>query len=212
MAISGAEKTRKLRQKRIAAGLCMSCGKRPPVIDNRRCDVCRASHSTDSKKRHDARRAAGLCYCGKLAVDGFKICEEHKEAALTRYDDKVVVGNCGRCGEPSDSSRCEKCGEIAAAANRKHRKKLRDQVFTHYGDKCVCCDETEPLFLTIDHINNDGAAHRRSMPNGRQATSERIYRWLRDNNFPDGFQILCMNCNLGKQRNGGTCPHAKLNV
>jgi hypothetical protein len=27
------------------------------------------------------------------------------------------------------------------------------------------------------------------------------------NGFPKGFQTLCMNCNWGKYRNGGQCPH-----
>jgi hypothetical protein len=25
--------------------------------------------------------------------------------------------------------------------------------------------------------------------------------------FPDGFQTLCFNCNVGKYKNGGVCPH-----
>jgi len=24
---------------------------------------------------------------------------------------------------------------------------------------------------------------------------------------PAGFQVLCFNCNIGKQLNDGTCPH-----
>ena len=28
--------------------------------------------------------------------------------------------------------------------------------------------------------------------------------------FPEGFQILCFNCNAGKHRNGGRCPHEQL--
>jgi hypothetical protein len=66
---------------------------------------------------------------------------------------------------------------------------------------------TETLFLTIDHINNDGAQHRR--PSGRRMKGEKLTRWLILNNFPEGFQILCWNCNCGKSRNGGICPHQK---
>jgi hypothetical protein len=25
--------------------------------------------------------------------------------------------------------------------------------------------------------------------------------------YPEGFQVLCMNCNWGRYRNGGVCPH-----
>lgn len=66
------------------------------------------------------------------------------------------------------------------------------------------------MFLSLDHVNNDGANHRRSLGyingNGKGASSK-IWKWLRDNSYPSGFQVLCMNCNHGKARNGGICPH-----
>jgi hypothetical protein len=91
-------------------------------------------------------------------------------------------------------------------------QKLRHEVIMAYGGyNCACCGETEPLFLSIDHVFNDGAKHRReiavtSKGNGKGASS-RTLQWLKQNGFPAGFQVLCMNCNMGKQRNGGICPH-----
>ncbi len=79
----------------------------------------------------------------------------------------------------------------------------RNIIIEAYGGSCSCCGENEPLFLEIDHINNDGKAHRNKIGNSSKAL---IY-WLIQNNFPDGFQILCSNCNQGKKRNGGICPH-----
>lgn len=79
-------------------------------------------------------------------------------------------------------------------------------VFSHYGRECACCGETEPLFLTMDHVNNDGARHRKTPG---QSSHNNIYGWLVRNGFPGGFQVLCMNCNQGKHRNGGICPHAQ---
>lgn len=83
--------------------------------------------------------------------------------------------------------------------------KLKKQVFEAYGDKCACCGESEPFFLSIDHVNNNGAEMRKNGDYGRSGTA--FYQYLRKNNFPDGFQVLCMNCNIGKHRNGGICPH-----
>jgi hypothetical protein len=99
---------------------------------------------------------------------------------------------------------------------RKCRKKAKLEVVQHYGGKCACCGETELLFLTMDHINNDGAKHRREMSDGKRTSSGRevgsqIYFWLRKNNFPTGFQILCWNCNCGRNLNGGVCPHRVVN-
>ena len=39
-----------------------------------------------------------------------------------------------------------------------------------------------------------GSAHREKLF-GRDAETCGICRWLRDNGFPEGFQILCLSCN-----------------
>jgi hypothetical protein len=83
---------------------------------------------------------------------------------------------------------------------------LKAKVFDHYGDFCKCCGETYHEFLTVDHINDDGAEHRRNVTG---TTS--IYRWLVSNDFPSGFQILCWNCNAAKHFRDG-CPHQRVNV
>lgn len=81
--------------------------------------------------------------------------------------------------------------------------KERDRVFSFYGKECSCCGESELLFLTVDHIANDGCEQRKA----KSSSYKRPYSWLIKNNFPAGFQTLCMNCNQGKHRNGGVCPH-----
>lgn len=81
---------------------------------------------------------------------------------------------------------------------------LRHKAIMHYGGyRCACCDESEPKFLTLDHVHNDGSAHRKEIGNRGAG----IFKWLRDNGYPAGFQVLCMNCNHGKALNGGICPH-----
>lgn len=90
------------------------------------------------------------------------------------------------------------------------RQMVRDEVFTAYGGyRCACCGETEPMFLTIDHINNDGADHRRELKTLIGGGGSAFFAWLRKNKFPTGFQVLCRNCNWGKHANGGICPHQK---
>lgn len=90
----------------------------------------------------------------------------------------------------------------ALKAQRDANKKLKDAAYAAYGGyRCSCCGETTEAFLSIDHVNNDGAEHR------RQVDRRKIYKWLAKNGYPEGFQVLCMNCNFGKARNGGICPH-----
>ena len=84
-------------------------------------------------------------------------------------------------------------------------RRLRDEVINKYGEVCACCGETRKEYLTIDHINGDGNKHRREIG---VTSSDDLYRWLRRNNYPEGFQVLCFNCNCGK-RNYSVCPHNK---
>lgn len=86
------------------------------------------------------------------------------------------------------------------------RRQLRRAALDHYGRICACCGEAEEIFLTIDHINNDGAAHRRAIGKGRAA---HIYRWLVKNGYPEGFQVLCYNCNVAKYLDPLGCPHQR---
>ena len=90
----------------------------------------------------------------------------------------------------------------------KYRKILKQKVFDHYGNKCNCpeCQENNPLFLTIDHVNNDGNKHM-GVNTKKRIAGEYLYRMIIKENFPDKYQILCMNCNFGKRMNKGICPH-----
>jgi hypothetical protein len=87
-------------------------------------------------------------------------------------------------------------------------KRLRREMLDAYGGRCACCGESEPKFLAIDHIHNDGASHRKEVGGG----GSQLYAWLKRNNFPkDRFQLLCHNCNLAKGFYG-ECPHAQDNL
>jgi hypothetical protein len=65
---------------------------------------------------------------------------------------------------------------------------------------CDCCGEGTYEFLSIDHVNGDGGAHRKQIGRGS------LYTWLKRNDWPSGFRVLCHNCNqaIGHY---GVCPH-----
>ena len=94
--------------------------------------------------------------------------------------------------------------EIVKRINKKYNNKIKIEVLKYYSSgniKCACCGETEIKFLAIDHINNNGKKDR--IKNGWGNT---FYRYLRKNNYPKGFQVLCHNCNIAKYMYG-CCPH-----
>ena len=112
---------------------------------------------------------------------------EHRKAALKWYRDHQQYVNIYK---------------------RERNARLRLIILAHYagGDpKCICCGESCVEFLTLDHINGNGSEHR------KQVHPNRMHEWIVRNNFPEGFRVLCMNCNwsIGLR---GYCPHQTRNL
>ena len=120
------------------------------------------------------------------------------------------------------ASWCKKCSDVASRKyQRNHleykreydrkrdrnaeKRKLRREVLVQYGGnppKCACCGESEYIFLCLDHVNNDGWYERNVL---KLEKRQILYR-ARKKYRPDRYQILCHNCNMGKQIKG-ECPH-----
>ena len=67
--------SKRRQQARHAAGLCIRCGKRPPVQGETTCGPCREARQAAERKQYTERRAAGLCTrCGGPAFDGLSRC------------------------------------------------------------------------------------------------------------------------------------------
>ncbi len=78
--------------------------------------------------------------------------------------------------------------------NVRYRRKIKAEVLTHYGKgKCACikCGFGDLRALSIDHINGGGRLHRQGAGIG---SGSAMYVWLKKNNYPSGFQTLCLNC------------------
>jgi len=87
-----------------------------------------------------------------------------------------------------------------------YRRKYKYDVVLYYSNGsmcCACCGEKHIEFLTVDHIYGDGAEHRRLF---KWVSGHSLYNWLRKNNYPPGYQILCWNCNCAKYYSR-VCPH-----
>ena len=87
---------------------------------------------------------------------------------------------------------------------REQRRVEKSKVLTHYSNGepvCACCGEKEVVFLSIDHINGRGGEKTRR-------SGWLLYRKLRQLGYPEGYRVLCHNCN---QAFGilGYCPHEK---
>lgn len=153
------------------------------------------------------RRKDGMCVrCKDKAIDGKAHCQRCKDTQGEYIKSRLADGLCIKCNTPAmpGNQRCEQC----AMANRKRRRafdaRVKKEVFERYGGfSCVCCGITEEVFLNIDHVKGGGSEHRKQpfCLKGRH-----FYRWLRKQDFPKGFQVLCFNCNFAKWKLG-KCPH-----
>ena len=96
-------------------------------------------------------------------------------------------------------SKRNKSGFCHKHSNRGTHKKFKTILYAELGNKCVCCGERDWMYLSVDHVANDGVELRK-----RRSAHTRINTLLhyhREN--PGSLQLLCMNCNHAKMRNGG---------
>jgi hypothetical protein len=147
--------------------------------------------------------AVGLCICGSKLRDGVTTCEKcaakNRRMMQNRVKRRLAASECRYCGTkvPKTTTWCDGC----KAKQKRRRRQLKIDALAAYGGPiCKCCGEIEFHFLCVDHIDGGGRQHRREIKTD-------MYEWLRKMRYPPGFQILCWNCNNGRQLNGGVCPH-----
>jgi hypothetical protein len=105
-----------------------------------------------------------------------------------------------------------KTGFVDNTVTMLHRN-FRDRIsaFSAYSKngviECACCHIDEFSFLSLDHVDGKGNTERALIFGNRLICGHHMYRELRRRGFPPGYQILCMNCQVGRRDNGGICPH-----
>ena len=94
---------------------------------------------------------------------------------------------------------CMNCNYKKYAVLKKYKtSQIKREVIKHYSNdtsKCRLCSESDLTVLTIDHINGNGSTHRKEI---KLTGGNYFYRWLKNAGYPEGYQILCFNCNLCK--------------
>lgn len=162
------------------------------------------------KIRSDATKNGMCLRCGKYPPKSGRkmcvVCTEKRlieaKAAWKKRRDKNPT-NCSNCfvhPRMGTGALCERCFRFKAI----ERLRLKNQVVAAYGGKCECCQEDILHLLTIDHINGIKNEQREQY----RTRGLTLWRRLRHDGYPpDGFQVLCMNCNWSKGV-FGLCPHS----
>jgi hypothetical protein len=83
--------------------------------------------------------------------------------------------------------------EKQKAKLKKQYWELRRLAIKAYGGKCVRCGFSDIRALQFDHVKGGGGQHRKTV------SIRMLMFWLKKNNYPDIFQLLCANCNSIKR-------------
>lgn len=175
-----------------AARLCTKCGaSKPPAEFYTGHSQCKACKREYQRSHYEANSET-------VRERSRQYREANRETVLVRQRERY---------EANRDARLE-YGRQYHEANRdarnegRHRRYEadREEVLAHYSPDtppcCACCSTTGNL--AIDHVNGGGGEHR------KEVGGARFYHWLITENFPSGYQVLCVPCNSSK-REGKRC-------
>lgn len=191
--------------------LCYNCGKDSVSgTGYKLCAKCRERYRDTRKGKQHCHIPGCISPIGASASRKKRYCEQHyaeflanQRSGFAKRREQGICVSCGRQPPVDGYTACQPCKDDSNRRGRQKRQLLKLRVIQHYGGACACCGESHIDFLTMDHINNNGKAHRRSF--GGQ--NDGVYRDL-VKRWPDDMQVLCYNCNSAKEY-FGMCPHER---
>jgi hypothetical protein len=160
----------------------------------------RNSHYYESHKTELTKKQRGYYLSHKPQVAEYRKEYDQRpecKAKIKEHDRVYYQLNRTKILEQCKKYRKEHKVETAMRA-AKEALQIKAEVLTYYGNgKCACvrCGYDDIRALSIDHINGDGAEHRRRVIG---MTGRKMYTWLKRNNYPSGYQCLCLNCQFLK--------------
>lgn len=193
-------------------GPCQRCGSSSTAIEKsgyahwhrgQEGTICRRCYN----REHEAKEKDGLCSrCGKTKTKQHwhnmpegKICQK---CYKTDYQKIQRGGNCPICGTTKSNSWaitidgriCGKC------KSKRSVREIKRMTLHHYSKgliKCANCGYNKNInALELDHIQGKGNLDRKLKgKDGGWA----FYRILIKSSYPEGYQVLCSNCNRIKQ-------------
>lgn len=150
-------------------------GKYPPLPTPRLCKDCGRLLDKSNFKRQN--RGKTCIDCNRLRMRNWVVSNR----------DSVIIS----------TKRYQSTSKFRDNQNRWARLKRRNrkhEVINHYSNgtnMCESCGFCDIRALTIDHVDGGGCKHRRDIG---ITSGWGFYKWLIDNGFPEGFQVLCANC------------------
>lgn len=160
------------------------------------CNCCGESNTSKLTIDHKLKDGNILRKTNKHTETGYpfysRLIKEHFPSSY-----RILCWNCnlshGKLGYCPHKSNSQYKDIESLPKSTAYRRKLRLIVFDGYGNKCTKCNEVLLEFLSIAHLNNDGAAERKDGLYGYK-----FYKYIIENKFPDIYTLLCHNCNASE--------------
>lgn len=158
-------------------------------VPTKKCGRCQRMLPLHEFGPNRANRTHGLqCYCKQC-------CKDNRLSWYWNLPDRLAWRR----------ARIKK-EQVAADQRRRQQRywQLRLEMIEAYGGCCSCCRETNPEFLTLEHLRGGGRADIRKFHK-----APCLYRDLKRRGWPqDDYTCLCFNCNSAKGH-FGVCPHER---
>lgn len=125
---------------------------------------------------------------------------------------RILCHNCNRFSKREDRTFAKEFGPMVFPpfiSGNRQAWAAKTACVRHYGGedpRCACCRLSNFDCMTVDHLNGGGRKHREGL--GSFGIGGRFHVWLLRQGLPDGYRILCFNCNFGAGAYG-ECPHVR---
>ncbi len=177
------------------SGACVNCGK--PTTSGKRCDRCKKTGKASRERATKRRKESGQCVaCSNPAKENCTLCQgcidKRSKVSSDHYHRRREQGLCSYCSDLPAPGQTMCKFHLRQARDYRFRTKM-EALDQYGGPACTSCGMAEADVLEIDHIDGGGRKHRREVSGGRGGHT--FYQWLKRNDYPAGFRVLCPTCN-----------------
>jgi hypothetical protein len=186
---------------------CKMCTSRTPMIKYRNKNKkLNNDHRINQMRTTTLSKTCSKCHVIK-SINEFNICRENKDShhnlcklCYRLYRNKARANH-------SNNISTEELNLIKSSQRTYGRnavKRLKLEVLSHYSLSTIpiCADpykmHNEPItdidILTLDHINGGGSRNKEI-----RLINKSLYRNVRKEHYPEGYQVLCCNCQSKKR-------------
>lgn len=168
---------------RVAAGVCVSCGIRPPARNGvRRCEKCTAACTASNRARAARNRKLGTCVqCGtRPPAPGRKMCytclvaardnfasyrernpDDPAQAAAARLAERISSGMCTGCGWRHPRTGRKTCQACADAEAERRSRQRAEWIAAGWCPKCRGSNPLAPgRKMCVQCLSEDSARSR----------------------------------------------------